>query len=62
MDPRTLGPSVEFYGATNRVRGVPKSVAVTHAACACATGAFGGAPCGATTRVRGVMMMRLMWP
>ena len=40
------------YGATNRVRGVPKWVAGTNANAA--TWAFGGAPYGATNRVRGV--------
>ena len=39
------------YGATNRVRGVPKWVARTHVDSA--TGAFGGAPYGATNRVMG---------
>ena len=34
------------------VGGVLKWVALTHAACG--AGAFGGAPCGATNRVRGV--------
>eukprot|EP00959_Pyramimonas_sp_CCMP1952_P469888 9495731-Pyramimonas_sp.AAC.1 len=41
-----------LWGREPRVKGVPKQVAVTHAICA--TGAFGGAPCGATGRVRGV--------
>ena len=40
------------YGATKRVRGVPKWMGGRHARFA--TGDFGGAPYGATKRVRGV--------
>eukprot|EP00959_Pyramimonas_sp_CCMP1952_P195730 4092404-Pyramimonas_sp.AAC.1 len=40
------------YGATKRVRGVPKSVRWAHGNAA--TGAFAGAPYGATKRMRGV--------
>ena len=41
------------YGATNRVKGVPKWVARTHVDPP-PYGAFGGTPYGATNRVRGV--------
>eukprot|EP00959_Pyramimonas_sp_CCMP1952_P154595 3234054-Pyramimonas_sp.AAC.1 len=49
MRAAALGPSVEpLYGATKRVRGVPKSVCGTHAGTP--IGAFGGSPYGATKR------------
>eukprot|EP00959_Pyramimonas_sp_CCMP1952_P240054 5016710-Pyramimonas_sp.AAC.1 len=38
------------FGATNRVRGVPKLARWCHTSAA--AGAFGGAPFGATTRAR----------
>ena len=51
MQTLTLGPSVEPpYGASKRVRGVPKWRRRRHANAA--TGAFGGAPHGATILVR----------
>ena len=42
------------YGATKRVRGVPKKGGGGGPHANCATGALGGAPYGATKRVRGV--------
>ena len=47
-----LRPSVEFPLGHKRVRDVPKNVVGKHAGPG--TGAFGGAPYGATKRVRGV--------
>eukprot|EP00959_Pyramimonas_sp_CCMP1952_P068678 1433385-Pyramimonas_sp.AAC.1 len=41
-----------LYGATKRVRCMPKWAGRPHANTA--SGAFGGAPCGATKRVKGV--------
>eukprot|EP00959_Pyramimonas_sp_CCMP1952_P447566 9371557-Pyramimonas_sp.AAC.1 len=52
MQARPLEPSVELHVGPRNVWGVSNWVALTHASAA--TGAFGGAPFGATDRVRGV--------